>query len=146
LFLEKIIFSCILNNTSDTEDLGVEIWLDNDKFFDSNVKQGDTSVQYEFDEDESDHILQIVLKNKTVDHTIIDSEGNILSDAVLSISDIQFDGTDIHQIFLDNSKYTHDFNGTQQETTENFFGTMGCNGVVKLEFSTPFYMWLLEHI
>jgi hypothetical protein len=42
--------------------------------------------------------------------------------------------------------YTHDFNGTQQEIQDEFYSEMGCNGTVSLKFSTPIYLWLLEHM
>lgn len=144
--MSTITFSCTVNNSYDFEDLGIEFWLDNDKFFDSNIKKGNTEIVYEFNEDDSDHNLKIILKNKTTDHTTIDSDGNILSDALISIENITIDTVNIDQLFLEESNYTHDYNGTKEEVTENFYGRMGCNGIVEYKFSTPFYIWLLEHM
>jgi hypothetical protein len=42
--------------------------------------------------------------------------------------------------------YTHNFNGAGAETQEKFYGEIGCNGIVSLKFSTPIYLWLLEHM
>mgnify|MGYP003352455181 CR=1 FL=1 len=42
--------------------------------------------------------------------------------------------------------YRHDYNGTGQPTEDNFFGVLGCNGTVELRFTTPIYLWLLEHM
>ena len=144
--MSTITFSCTVNNSYDFEDLGIEFWLDNDKFFDSNIKKGNTEIVYEFNEDDSDHNLKIILKNKTTDHTTIDSDGNILSDALISIENITIDTVNIDQLFLEESNYTHDYNGTKDKVTEQFYGQMGCNGIVELKFSTPFYLWLLEHM
>jgi len=47
-------------------------------------------------------------------------------------------------VFIDHATYTHNFNGTQAETTDKFYGEMGCNGTVSLRFTTPIYLWLLE--
>ena len=144
--MEKIVFSCSVNNISDFEDLALEFWLDDNKFFDNNVKKGNIRVSYEFDEDEADHILKIVLKNKTIDHTTVDETGKILSDTLVSINDISFDEININQLFFEHAVYTHNYNGSGADVEEKFYGDLGCNGTVELKFSTPFYMWLLEHM
>ena len=144
--MEKLVFSCTVENNSDFEDLGLEFWLDDDKFFDSNVKKGDTSIIYEFKEDEADHSLKIVLKNKTIDHTTVDDTGKILTDALTSIKEICFDEINIDQLFFEHAVYTHNYNGSGDNIEDEFYGNLGCNGTVELKFSTPFYMWLLEHM
>ena len=97
-------------------------------------------------EDEADHELRFVMKNKTVAHTQIDLSGNIVTDARLTISDVAFDEIKLGQMFIDQTQYTHDFNGSQPEITDRFYGEMGCNGTVSLQFTTPIYLWLLEHM
>jgi hypothetical protein len=144
--LEKIIFSCTIENKSDFEDLGLEFWLDDEKFFDNTVKKGDTSVNYEFIEDEADHSLKVVLKNKITDHTTVDESGTIVSDALISIKDIEFNEINIDQLFYENAVYTHDYNGSGKVVEEKFYGDLGCNGEVILDFYTPFYIWLLENM
>ena len=86
------------------------------------------------------------MKNKTADHTVIDTHGTILEDSVLEFSDIKIDEIDIEEIFWFQAKYSHDFNGTGELTVENFYGSMGCNGTVEIDIITPMYMWLLENI
>lgn len=144
--MEKIVFSCTIENNSDFEDLALELWLDNNNFFDSNVKKGDSSISYEFNEDSADHILKIVLKNKTTDHTTVDEFGKILSDTLISIKNICFDEITIDQLFFEHAVYTHNYNESGADVEEKFYGDLGCNGTVELKFSTPFYMWLLEHM
>ena len=144
--MEKLVFSCTVENNSDFEDLALEFWLDDDKFFDSNVKKRDTSISYELDEDEADHSLKIILKNKTIDHTNVDETGAILFDTLISIKDISFDEINIDQLFFEHAVYTHNYNGSGDNVEEKFYGDLGCNGTVELKFSTPFYMWLLEHM
>ena len=139
-------FSCTLENQSDANDLAVEIWIDNNKFFDSCVEPGEKHVVHDLSEDEAEHVLQIVLKNKTQDHTTLDTNGNIIADALITVKNIAFDEINIDQLFYENSAYTHDCNGTAEIAAHEFFGPMGCNGTVKLQFSTPFYIWLLEHM
>jgi hypothetical protein len=84
------------------------------------------------------------MKNKTQEHTTVDEQGSIVNDARLTISDVALDEISLKQIFFEQAVYTHDFNGTQAETIDKFYGEMGCNGTVSLKFFSPVYLWLLE--
>lgn len=144
--MEQINFACNLTNNSDCNDLAVEFWLDNNKFFDSKVLTGVTPVNFSFDEDETEHWLKIVLKNKTINHTKVSDSGEILSDVLISVTDISFDDIQIDQIFSECAIYKHDFNGTGNFVKDKFYGNLGCNGEVTVHFFTPFYLWLLENM
>lgn len=144
--MTKLQFSCTLENTSNANDLAIEMWLDQHKFFDACVFPGQEIVTHDLIEDEAEHVLRIVFKNKTQDHTTLSENGTILSDALIKIINIAFDDINIDQLFYENSKYTHDCNGTAEMQEHDFFGPMGCNGTVEFKFSTPFYVWLLEHM
>jgi hypothetical protein len=106
----------------------------------------DYPVEYEMPDDDGDHELKFVLKNKQSDHTQVDTDGNIISDATVTVSDIQFDGIDCQYLTTTLAQYQHDFNGTSSPITDSFYGDMGCNGTVTLKFSTPIYLWLLENM
>jgi hypothetical protein len=71
--------------------------------------------------------------------------GEIVLDARLAIKDIEFDQIALNHIFTELSVYTHDFNGTGPQTSDKFYGEIGCNGIVELKFTTPVYIWLLEN-
>lgn len=86
------------------------------------------------------------MSGKTPKQTVIDHQGNIVSDVLLQITNIEVDGIDISTVFAEKSTYTHDFNGSGDTVVDRFYGSMGCNGSVKLDFSTPFYLWLLENM
>ena len=106
-------------------------------------------VDFEYqinDDNEAEHVLEFVMTSKTAEFTQIDELGNIVNDALLSVKTIEFDGIDIFQTFSDLSVYSHNFNGTQPETQEKFYGNIGCNGRVAFKFTTPFYLWLLENM
>lgn len=124
----------------------MEVWLDNQKLFDQFIGTGSHHVAFEFEEDESDHSLKFIMKNKNLDHTVLSPDGEIESDAIIGISDIMFDAINIDQIFSEQATYTHNHNGTSKEIQTKFYGIMGCNGIVELNFTTPFYIWLLEHM
>lgn len=125
--------------------LGLEVWFDHKIIADIVPGHINTTVTHEFDDSEDGkHLLQIMLKNKLPTHTVLDADGNIVSDAVLELSQFSLESIDITQVVSDRARYTHDFNSTADMIDDVFFGTMGCNGTVSLEITSPVYVWLLE--
>lgn len=105
------------------------------------------TINIEFDDDvEQEHLLEIEMKNKLPEHTRIDESGRILEDRMVSIRDISLDDIELGTTFTNLSEYQHDFNGTSQAITEKFYGDMGCNGIIRLRFQSPVYLWLLENM
>ena len=92
------------------------------------------------------HILEIEMLGKLPEHTQLDAQGNILQDSLVTVNHLKFDDIDLGQVFYNLAEYHHDLNGTSTPRVDKFYGTMGCNGVVKLEFSSPVYIWLLENM
>jgi hypothetical protein len=134
-------------NTSDSQaELGFEAWVDNEKFVDIAHVPGHQLIKIDIDDADGDHELRLILKNKTETHTKIDEQGNIVSDATLTISALAFDEIKLGHMVTKLATYTHDFNGTKELVQDQFYGEMGCNGVVSLGFTTPVYLWLLEHM
>ena len=88
----------------------------------------------------------LMRRDLTINAIAMDDQGNIIKDATLQISTVTIDGIDVNQLFLEKCVYTHDFNSTQPETKDSFYGTAGCNGTIVFEFTTPIYLWLLEHM
>ena len=139
--------SCILDTTDPTASLGFEAWVDDKKFIDIEHVQTKHPVLLEIsDNTDGEHELRFVMKNKTAEHTKINEDGGIISDATLIISDVSFDEIKLGHMTTELATYTHDFNGTQSLTTDKFYGEIGCNGTVSLKFSTPSYLWLLEYM
>jgi hypothetical protein len=133
--------------TSDSEcPLGIQIWLNDSLLLDNAHVKEKIAFAHDMSDDDGEHRLRIVISGKTADHTQIDDQGNIIKDATLQISAVTIDGIDVNQLFSEKCVYTHDFNGTQSETKNTFYGTAGCNGTIAFEFSTPIYLWLLENI
>jgi hypothetical protein len=140
----KITFT--VSNTNPGAELGFETWVDDQLLFDTTHVQESVEISVPVADNDADHVLKLVLKNKTAEHTCLTSNGDIVSDSVLEIKNLAFDGIELGQIVNEQTVYTHDFNGTADESQHQFFGTMGCNGTVTLNFSTPIYIWLLEHM
>ena len=136
-----------ISTTDAAAELGVEVWID-----DVCVHQhSHVTETYHFrhdinDDEEMPRKLKIVMTGKTVDHTQLDHDGNIVKDAMLGIHNIMLDEINIDLIFYKIATYEHDFNGSGVKDLHKFFQHMGCNGIIEFEFATPGYLWLLENI
>jgi len=139
-------FCCSVDTTAPDVPLGLEIWIDNQKLFDQAHVQGSHQVSTDFSDDDGEHELRFVLKNKLSEHTQLDANNTIVSDARITVTGIEFEGIALNQLVSDLAEYQHDFNGSGELSTHKFYGELGCNGTVSLRFTTPIYLWLLEHM
>jgi hypothetical protein len=137
-------FSVTITPSDPAVPLGMEVWLDGDKIFDQAHVSQTEKFSHDMSDQDGEHELQFVLKNKLRKHTQLDANKNIIKDASIRIDDIMFEEIDIKKIVTDQAEYQHNFNGHGVDTIEKFYGEMGCNGTVTLKFSTPIYLWLLE--
>jgi len=133
-----------ISSTNPADPVGLEIWLDNTQLYNSEQVTDTVNFTHDFADSDADHHLRFVMKNKTAEHTQVDSDGNILTDSCICIENLSFDQIELGQIVTDQAVYNHDFNGTADAVQDKFFGIMGCNGTVTLSFTTPIYLWLLE--
>jgi hypothetical protein len=139
-------FLCKIGTTDASAALGIEIWLDDQQIFETSHVDSTVEFQTTFNDADGEHELRFIMKNKTIDQTQVDESGAILKDACLTISDVSFEDINLGHMFIEQTYYTHNFNGTKAEVTEKFYGAMGCNGTVSLRFTTPIYLWLLENM
>jgi len=141
--MEKIKFKIVLSGNYKTTAPHAEVSIGNQIVFDAQVT--DTSfISYtgEF-ENEGDHQLLIKLKNKQPEHTVVDDKGNIVKDSLLEIKQVIMEDIEVHNSFsLDKEKFYYEHSG-QRDTLYN---TLGVNGQAVINFTTPFYVWLLETI
>jgi hypothetical protein len=137
-----------LDTTDAAVPLGFEAWIDQTKFFDSDHVQGLQTVTTQIaDNDDEQHQLRLIMKNKLPEYTQVDADGNIVGDARLVITDLSFDDIQLGHMFVEQAEYYHDCNGTATAPIlDKFYSEMGCNGTVSLKFTTPVYLWLLEHM
>lgn len=144
--MEKCQLSLEIDNSDYAIPLGAEVWLDQNCLL--NIEHVDQchSITHEFDDTPAEHELRVVLKNKTSEHTELDDHGVIVKDARILVRAVKFDNIDLGKIVSDKSIYTHDHNGTTDLVEQQFYGEMGCNGDIKLKFTTPMYQWLLENM
>lgn len=121
--------------------------LDGHTFYSGEPGPEFQQIECAFDDNiEKQHTLEIEMVGKIQDHTKIDDAGNITEDRVIEIRDITVDNIELGYMFTELASYQHDRNGTGPQVSERFYGEMGCNGVVKLEFTSPVYLWLLENM
>ena len=144
--MDKITVSFDLTSSDYTAALGFEVLLDDNVLVSFDHVNKPTPVSLEILDDEGKHEFKFVMKNKTHQHTTVDATGNITADAMLSIANVTFDEIKLNDLFFDQGVYHHDFNGSQAPIEDKFFGNMGCNGHVSLQFTTPIYLWLLENM
>jgi len=137
--------SCLIEPQG--EPLGFEIWCDDQCVF--NQPSMVLGMDFEHECDDTDNKvteIKFVLKHKTPEHTKISQDGAIVSDSMIAVKNFTVDGISVDQILYNLAEYQHDFNGTGAQTTEKFYGTLGCNGTVSLKLTSPIYLWLLENI
>jgi hypothetical protein len=133
-----------ISSTAPEIPLGLEVWVDDKCITNTNHVNSLVLSECEISDDEGKHDLRIVLKNKQPEHTKLDTDGNIVQDAMLTVELVEFSEININDLFIANSQYTHSFNSDSESVTCRCYGALGCNGTVSLQFATPFYLWLLE--
>jgi len=126
-------------------DLRMTVRFDGATVFDSVLDQQFCDISYEFSDDEAQHCVEFEMQGKLLEHTVIDDTGRILQDRMIELRDFYIDDIPLNHDYVDLMTYQHDFNGTQSLGEHKFYGDMGCNGRVALSFTTPIYLWILEH-
>ena len=144
--IDSVVISGVITPSSVDAIIGAEVWIDQHCVINSEHVNSAISFEHTLSDSDGEHELRIVMKHKQTAHTQLDEQGNIVQDAVLTLSDLEFDHLNVMQIVTERAEYCHDFNGSQSPGTHRCYGDMGCNGTVSLKFTTPVYLWLLEHM
>jgi hypothetical protein len=133
--------------TSECTDISIAIYCNNNLLLSSTASRDPRTIIYEIDDAPNDHLLSLVMTGKNHTHTIVDDNGNIVEDIYFKITKLEFDELDMTEIFCQGKLcYTHSFNSDQPQLLDEFYGIIGCNGTVNIEFSTPIYLWLLDYL
>lgn len=144
--METIDISFDLTSSDYTCGLGFEIFHNHKQILNIEHVASDTPVAFTLDAEEGDQELKFIMKNKTIDHTTVDEDGQIVKDARLNICNFYIDNLELGHTFLEQCKYYHDFNGTKDPVVDEFYGDMGCNGTLTFSFQSPVYMWLIMNM
>jgi nicotinate-nucleotide pyrophosphorylase len=138
--------SVLLEAQATGRGLSLEVKLNNQTKFNQILTTDIEKIQFDFDDSADNHVIEFIMSGKHQEHTILDSNGSIISDRLIKITNVSFDGIILGQLFFDTAIYEHNFNGTGSTVQDKFFGTMGCNGALRLKFTSPVYIWLLENM
>jgi len=143
-----MIFTLMFSTTGDAPEIETRVIYHNQiqgQFF-CNKETSIVSFEIDDTDEHTLHTIGIKTSGKTSDHTHLDLQGNIIHDSHVKIESIDFNGIDVTEIFCDGCVcYSHNNNSTSEWHTEPFYGYIGCNGSVDLEFSTPLYRWFLDN-
>lgn len=127
--------------------LGVSVWYQDTCLFALEHVTEPTTFSHEFDDKvEQSHKIKITISGKKPEHTTIDSQGNITSDALLRLNNFALDGIVIDSLMSNIVDYHHNHNGSGEPVVDQFYGDAGCNGDLTFSFNTPAYLWLLERL
>lgn len=141
--VESLKFSVGLSGTYWDRQPEFTIWVD-DKQYCKGVANSETQF-HEFEVDATEgmsHTLRIRLENKTNADVIQNEDCTaILKDMLLNIDHISIDGFDLGEMLWSCGEFVGD--DTNRPTLTGCVN-LGWNGTYILEFSSPFYLWLLE--
>jgi len=137
-----------LEATGVASDITVEILLNEISLYKSSLIETPITITHNFNDIDYrvDQKIQIKFDGKTHHHTIVDSDGNITTDVALLVKKFEIEHISVTDVFCLGKKcYQHDFNGTLSSICDEFYGYIGCNGVVTFDFYCPIYLWIGEH-
>lgn len=141
---EKIAIRCNIATSDPSVPLAMRVSLNGQILQEIAPVTDSIAFEHWVDDGEQAHELVFEMSGKTPQHTEMDDSGTMIKDAHLTISNFSVDGVEISN--WDCAAYTHNFNGSADTITEQFYGYFGCNGLVSVKFSTPIYIWLLENL
>ena len=139
-------FTFVVTPTDASVPLKLSVWI-NDRccLEPTEINQEFTFSDGFEDGEDQQYNVRIEMSGKTDEHTKINEQGNIVKDALLEFKNFELMGIDITTV-MHKAKYRHNHNGHSDEVVQDFAMSMGCNGAVEFTFTTPIYMWLLEHL
>jgi hypothetical protein len=146
--MSTVCFSCTISSSDPAVPLTLRIVLDSRDILNLSPVPENYKFEYTFDDsdDVQQHVMEFVLDGKLPEHTVVDEQGNIVSDVTVTVDNKAFESVTIDGIFNQTTAYHHDFNGSQEPIIDEFFGTLGCNGRAEFRFTTPIYLWMLENL
>lgn len=141
--MEKVKFAITLGSDYQTVPPQARVTIADKTVFEGKVGGSILILEHAELENEGDYQLRIELLDKQPEHTEVDEQGNIVKDSVLKIEKIVIEDIEIQSnLSLDQSKFYYEHSGEQHQ----LYDSLGVNGTAVINFSTPFYIWLLETI
>ena len=145
---EKLKFSISLSATFWDKKPRYTVYVDDESMASGDVGEDQEIVSFEKELSAGVHDLSIRLENKESSDTIVENN-EISKDMLLNINDIEIDDVSLSNLIWIKSDYHLDqpqnFKGNVINRLPNCVN-LGWNGTYKIQFESPFYIWLLENI
>lgn len=140
--MEKIKFKLEVESEYFNNAPNLRISLDDDVLFDQPITKNTVIETDRAVKDDSTYKINFTLHDKSKYDTILE-DGKIVKDTLIKIKSVELDDVNItHMLSIDKNKFYYTHDGSDEKHT--FYDTMGVNGTSTIEFTTPFYVWLLE--
>ena len=142
--MEKIKFKAVIDSEYFDKPPYLRIEHDNNVLADFPVAKEVIIEKELLVDDDNLYKLNFTLHDKSKYDTILE-DGKIVKDTVVKIKQIELDDIDITPMLsINKDKFYYIHSGSKEKHT--FYDTMGVNGTSTVEFTTPFYVWLLENL
>lgn len=132
-------FSITANSNQTSNEIHLVATLDGSVIEQWNAQKGTKTVVFNVDDTDNTVLrsISIEMSGKKDHHTILDEQGDIVSDHYVIIENITFDEIDVTDFYCNGTRcYKHN-NGFVDE----FYGFVGVNGTITIDFYTPLWKW-----
>jgi len=104
----------------------------------------DFTVEFEDTDEHTEQCITFTMRGKTEQHTIVENN-DIVSDVYAMIKNITIDEIDVTDLYTEGALCYHHVGSNNKQNgpmiIDEFYGFIGFNGDVKLEFTTPMWQW-----
>tara|TARA_R110001592_G_scaffold277920_1_gene545152 strand:- start:1066 stop:1512 length:447 start_codon:yes stop_codon:yes gene_type:complete len=142
-----MIASLLIECNQDAPGIFLDICL-NDKLITSNpftIGKIDYIVEFTDTDAKTEQCIKISMRGKTATHTKIDEEQNIVSDIYAMVHKIVIDEIEVTELYTQGNKCYYHIGSNSNKNgpilTDEFYGYIGINGDVLLNFYTPLWHW-----
>lgn len=116
----------------------LKFYIDDDLYEDFTFTESKATVKLPLSLVDGEHELVVELYNKTTSNTLVDDNGNIIQDQLVTLDNLYFDNVQLPNFV----KYSGIYYFNDQKIPQGL--TWGVNGNWKLNFATPLVGWVLE--
>jgi len=136
-----------LNFNGKADDVLVTVFLNNNLVFTGCLDDCAHVISEEFNNTKElvKQSIKICMHGKNQTHTVIDQQGNIILDHAVIVEKILLDHIDVTELYCTGTEcYVHNNNSRTDEFQDQFYGYIGCNGEVSIEWGTPLNLWFIQ--
>jgi hypothetical protein len=136
-----------LNFNGKADDVLVTVFLNNNLVFTCCLDDNAYIIEEVFNNTEElvKQTIKICMNGKNQTHTVMDQQGNIILDHAVIVEKILIDDIDVTELYCAGAEcYIHNNNGRSDEFLDQFYGYIGCNGEVNIEWTTPLNLWFIQ--